>query len=687
MAERVAEDLNRALRELLAGERPAYLLGEDVLDPYGGAFKVTKGLSTAHPDRVLATPISENGIVGVANGLALAGNAVVVEMMFADFVLLAMDQIVNFAAKSVSMFGSHVPVQLVVRCPVGGNRGYGATHSQSVQKFFVGVPDLDMWEASPFVSASHILERALGAGRPAVLIEDKVLYTRRMFSEGLAAPGWSFSTDPTGAMWTRVRHVSGGRADAVVVTGSSTVHRCLEAAERLRVEESVLVEILVPARLYPCDPGPVLDVVRLAGRVAVVEESTPAGSWGGEVAHQLHRELWHALLGPVELVTSADSVIPAAPHLERTVLVGVDDVVQRVRALVRERPGRARTVEPSLTAAPSAATTPEVGGGDASAVLAPHLGSNDDHVTLVEWYVADGDRVVAGQPVAAVETSKAAADVEAPVTGSVWLHVDVLAECPVGSVLATVRPEGDAPRPVVPPARREVPRLPVDLGTRAQVGVAAAVTAGHRDIPAAFVTADADVGRALALLEEASQDEGAVIGLAPLLLASLGVTFAEHGELFVPVGPDGLASGPPRADVAVTIDTGSGLYLPVVRDVATLSVADLADRLVELQMASLTGELRDADLDLTGVGMGLSLNLVAGVTGVQPIIMPGLSCMVSVGGVRKVVAPDAGDAVRVASVVELGLAHDHRRVNGRPAADFLVALTQAVASGAALRGR
>ncbi|WP_315093403.1 2-oxo acid dehydrogenase subunit E2 [uncultured Cellulomonas sp.] len=685
MAERVAEDLNRALGELLAGDRPAYVLGEDVLDPYGGAFKITRGLSTAHPDRVLATPISENGIVGVANGLALAGNAVVVEMMFADFVLLAMDQIVNFAAKSVSMFGTQVPMRLVVRCPVGGNRGYGATHSQSVQKFFVGVPDLEMWEVSPFVGASHILDRALGAGRPAVLIEDKVLYTRRMFSEGHAAPGWSFSTDPTGAVWTRVRHESGDRSDVVLVTGSSTVHRCLEAAERLRVEESLLVEIVVPARLYPCDPGPVLDVVRVAGRAAVVEESTPAGSWGGEVAHQLHRDLWDDLLGPVELITSADSVIPAAPHLERTVLVGVDDVVRRVLTLVRDRPGR-----PRAPAAPPTTPPAAVAGDPTEApptVLAPHLGSNDDHVTLVQWYVADGDHVVTGQPVAAVETSKAAADVEAPATGVVRLHVDVLAECPVGSILATVVPEGGVARPAVSRAAPAVAAAPTDRAARVQEGVAAAVTAGHRDIPAAFVTADAEVGRALMLLDEATQDEGAAIGLAPLLLASLGAVFAEHGELFAPVGPDGLASGPPRADVAVTVDTGSGLYLPVVRGVARLSVADLADRLVELQMASLTGELGESDLDLTGVGMGLSLNLVAGVTGVRPIIMPGLSCMVSVGGVRQVVVPDAGDGVRAASVVELALAHDHRRVNGRPAAELLVALAGVVASGAALRGR
>ena len=143
-------NLNRGLHTVFANDPRVYLLGEDVLDPYGGAFKVTRGLSTRYPDRVLTTPISEGAIVGVGNGLALAGDRAIVEVMFGDFVTLAFDQIVNFAAKSVAMYGRRLPMHLVVRCPVGGNRGYGPTHSQCPQKHFVGVPDLALFEVSPF---------------------------------------------------------------------------------------------------------------------------------------------------------------------------------------------------------------------------------------------------------------------------------------------------------------------------------------------------------------------------------------------------------------------------------------------------------------------------------------------------------------------------------------------------------
>ncbi|MFC6903137.1 hypothetical protein ACFQGX_49085 [Nonomuraea dietziae] len=146
---RVAEQLNLALHELLKSDPSVHLLGEDLSDPYGGAFKITKGLSTAFGDRVRSTPLSESAIVGVGAGLALAGDKAIVEIMFADFVTLAFDQLVNFAAKSTTMYGRRVPMPLVVRCPSGGGRGYGPTHSQSPQKHLIGVPGLGVHELSP----------------------------------------------------------------------------------------------------------------------------------------------------------------------------------------------------------------------------------------------------------------------------------------------------------------------------------------------------------------------------------------------------------------------------------------------------------------------------------------------------------------------------------------------------------
>src|SRR6201999_2748055 len=138
-----------------------------------------------YPDRVLATPLSEGGLIGVAVGLALCGNRVIAEIMFGDFAALGFDQVLNFASKSVSMYGHRVPMPLVVRCPVGGNRGYGPTHSQSLQKHFIGIANLVLYELSPFHDPEALLDHALSQGVPGILFEDKVLYTRRAFRDGL----------------------------------------------------------------------------------------------------------------------------------------------------------------------------------------------------------------------------------------------------------------------------------------------------------------------------------------------------------------------------------------------------------------------------------------------------------------------------------------------------------------------
>ena len=150
--------LNQALRELLKENKGVYIIGEDIRDPYGGAFKVTKGLSLDFPDRVLNTPISEAAIVGIATGMAMRGLKPIVEIMFGDFITLAADQIVNHATKFNMMYANKVNVPLVIRTPMGGGRGYGPTHSQSLEKYFLGVPGLSVIAPSHFHNPGELLK-------------------------------------------------------------------------------------------------------------------------------------------------------------------------------------------------------------------------------------------------------------------------------------------------------------------------------------------------------------------------------------------------------------------------------------------------------------------------------------------------------------------------------------------------
>ncbi|MCJ7678899.1 MAG: hypothetical protein MUO35_14385, partial [Anaerolineales bacterium] len=184
----VLESLNQALRSCLADSADVRLLGEDILDPYGGAFKVTRGLSSEFPDRVITTPVSEAGIVGVGVGMALRGLRPVVEIMFGDFVLLAADQLVNHAAKLRWMTGDEVRVPLVVRTPMGGGRGYGPTHSQSLEKHLLGAPGLRSVAATALGDAGALLRTSvLADDDPVLFIEHKLLYGSALLPAGVGA--------------------------------------------------------------------------------------------------------------------------------------------------------------------------------------------------------------------------------------------------------------------------------------------------------------------------------------------------------------------------------------------------------------------------------------------------------------------------------------------------------------------
>ncbi|SEH00749.1 pyruvate dehydrogenase E1 component beta subunit [Nonomuraea solani] len=318
VAERVAEHLNRALHEVLAADPAVYVLGEDIADPYGGAFKITKGLSSRFGERVRSTPLSEGAIVGAGAGLALAGDKAIVEIMFADFATLAFDQLMNFAAKSTTMYGRPVPLPLVVRCPSGGHRGYGPTHSQSPQKHFLGIPGLPVFELTPFHDARALLEHCFATLTPCLLFEDKVLYTRRMFHEGVVDDLFRYELIGAGPGVARVRLEGVDDYDCTLIVPGGMAHRAVEAMRDLLLDHDILCELLVPARLYPLD----LTGASPRGRHVCVAEDGPAGgTWGAEVAARLYPALWDRLTRPITLVSAADSVIPAAPHLEREVLV------------------------------------------------------------------------------------------------------------------------------------------------------------------------------------------------------------------------------------------------------------------------------------------------------------------------------------------------------------------------------
>lgn len=270
-APNVRTAINRALSALLESQGSTLVLGEDLHDPYGGAFKVTSGLSEAFAGRVISTPISEAGIVGAGIGLALAGCRPVVEIMFADFVTLAMDQLYNHAVKFPGMFPD-CDVPLLLRTPCGGRRGYGPTHSQSVENLLVSVPGLSVLYGSHRHNVGQLLVDAASRWpNPTAFLEHKLLYGEAQDPGDYVAVRPD-PHDPGAEIFPTLRR-GGESADVTLVCFGGMLPVVERAARRLQDEEELEIEIVVPALLAPLPRHTLRAALANAARVLVIEES------------------------------------------------------------------------------------------------------------------------------------------------------------------------------------------------------------------------------------------------------------------------------------------------------------------------------------------------------------------------------------------------------------------------------
>jgi acetoin:2,6-dichlorophenolindophenol oxidoreductase subunit beta len=330
------EALNDALAHLLRTDGRTYLVGEDIVDPYGGAFRVTAGLSTEFPDRVWRSPVSEAALLAMANGMALAGLVPIVEVMFGDFVGLAFDQIVNHAAKFARLYGQGVECTLVLRVPVGAGRGYGATHSQCLEKHLLGVPGLAVTAATPHFDPLDVLERLVSRPEPSLFVEHKTLYPERVATEdALRAESWLWRDVEAGGFPARVLSlVPPEECDVVVAAYGGTFARLERVVRELAIDEEILCAAVCVTRLDDPDLGPLWELVSEVGRLATVEEGTAGWGWGAEVAAEAARACWSGLAAPVACVTSRADIIPSGRAREPEVVVTDEQIKHEIRELV-----------------------------------------------------------------------------------------------------------------------------------------------------------------------------------------------------------------------------------------------------------------------------------------------------------------------------------------------------------------
>ena len=316
--------------ELLRRDRSALFIGEDVLSPYGGAFKVARGLSDAHPKQVITTPISEAGIVGLGIGLAMTGAKPYVEIMFGDFITLAFDQIVNNASKVFHMYNRKARCPVVVRAAMGGRRGYGPTHSQTLDKFLVGIDNVRVVALNILIDPKQLYSSIHLERHPAIVIENKADYGRKLGS-GIPNAFKCWHTDGDYPC-VRVAHES-RPPDVTIVTYGGMVSEVLASIAELADNHGLICDAFILSSICPLDLSPVLDSLAHTGLLATIEEGSGFAGIGSEIIAAAN-ELMPAAFRSLRI--AADPVpIPSVRALESEVLPSKARIVQQVRAFIQ----------------------------------------------------------------------------------------------------------------------------------------------------------------------------------------------------------------------------------------------------------------------------------------------------------------------------------------------------------------
>jgi len=318
------EALKEALREELKRDERVFLMGEDIADPFGGAYKVTLGLSPEFgTERIIQTPISELGTVGACIGAALTGMRPVFDMMYIDFVGMAMDQILNQAAKIRYMSGGQAQVPMVLRTQGGMGRSSAAHHAQSLEAFFLHIPGWLVAMPSTPYDAKGLLKTAIRLNDPVAFIEHKLLYNNKG-----PVPEEEY-TIPFG-----VADVKREGDDCTVVAISKTVEFALKAADTL-AQEGIHIEVVDPRTLFPLDMQTIIQSVKKTGKLLVAHEAVERGGFGAELVARVASEAFGYVDAPIQRLCAPNTPPPFARQMEDFEIVNDVKIADRVRKLVR----------------------------------------------------------------------------------------------------------------------------------------------------------------------------------------------------------------------------------------------------------------------------------------------------------------------------------------------------------------
>lgn len=320
-----AEAIKEAMSQRMREDEDVFLLGEDI-GIYGGAFGVTNGMIEEFgPERIRITPISEAAISGCTVGAAMMGMRPILELQFSDFIMIAMDNIVNQAAKMRYMFGGKAQVPAVIRLPGGSGAGFAAQHSQSLEAWMTHVPGLIIVQPSNAYDAKGLMKTAINNNNPVLYYEHKLLYNGKD-----EVPEEEYEI-PLG-----VADVKKEGADLTVVATGIMVSRTLEAAKQLE-GEGIDIEVIDPRTLVPLDTETIIDSVKKTNRALVVYEAVERGGYGAEIASIIgESEAFDYLDAPVSRLGGVATPIPYNPNLEKAAVPQVEDIVAKCKTIMNK---------------------------------------------------------------------------------------------------------------------------------------------------------------------------------------------------------------------------------------------------------------------------------------------------------------------------------------------------------------
>lgn len=326
---RQVELLNQFFIKKMAEDAHTVFIGEDVLSPYGGAFKVAKELSFKFPERVFATPISEAALTGISNGLALAGFKPYAEIMFGDFITLALDQIINHASKFYHMYNGKANCPVVIRTPMGGKRGYGPTHSQTLDKFLCGIDNVKTIALNTFIDPGEIYQTVHEEKHPVIVVENKTDYGKKIAS--IKIKNYTIKRNKEQYPVILATPVI-SQPTATIVTYGTNASWILENLHQLFMETDHIPEIVVLTKIHPINYEVIIESLTKTRNLFVVEEGSKLNGIGSEIIAGVLELVDFPV--QVKRIAALDVPIPSVKSLENAVLPDIHNIIQAAKVSV-----------------------------------------------------------------------------------------------------------------------------------------------------------------------------------------------------------------------------------------------------------------------------------------------------------------------------------------------------------------